>query len=71
MMSWDRHQVTTFLTVVIVGLWIITFIVRIWVPLEQASILDSAMPLVIGYWFVANALKNGKNGAKAHDPATA
>ena len=65
MLSWDRHQVTTFLTMVIVGLWIITFIVRVWVPLEQASILDAAMPLVIGYWFVANALKKNGNGAKA------
>ena len=59
MLSWNRQQVTTFLTVVIVGLWIVTTVVRIWVPLDAAAILDSALPLVIGYYFVSKTT-NGK-----------
>lgn len=61
-----QQQVTTLLTIAIVVLWLITAVVRIWVPWSVASVLDSAMPLVIGYWFVSNASpkKNG-NGEGA------
>jgi hypothetical protein len=54
----NRQQVVTILTAVIVGLWIITAVVRIWISWPEAYVLDAAMPLVIGYWFVSNA--NGK-----------
>ena len=60
----DRQQVTTLLTVVIVAFWIITAVARIWIPFPAAAVLDSAMPLVIGYWFVSNA-GTKKNGAPA------
>jgi hypothetical protein len=62
----NRLTVTTFLTLIVVGLWIVTVIVRIWVDIPAAAVLDSAMPLIIGYWFVSGAApkKNG-NGAPA------
>ena len=50
-------SVATILTVVIVTLWIIGAIVRIWQPWPPAVVLDSAMPLVVGYWFVSNSTK--------------
>ena len=62
MLSLNRQQVTTLLTLFLVVLWVITAIVRIWVPFPAAYILDGAMPLVVGYWF---ASKNGKNGVPA------
>lgn len=67
MLHWDRQVVTTFLTLVIVGVWIVTAVVRIWVPLLDAPhILDALMPMVCGYWFLSNAAakKNG-NGTSA------
>ena len=60
----SRQKITTWLTLVIVGLWIISFVVRFWTPIPVASVLDSAMPLVIGYWFVSGAA-TGKNGKAA------
>jgi len=65
-LSWTRQQVTTFLTVVIVGLWIVTAVVRIWVTWPEAHVLDAAMPMIVGYWFLSNstAKKNG-NGVPA------
>lgn len=59
-MRFDRQQVTTLLTLVIVGLWVITFVTRIWIDWPPASVLDAAMPLVLGYWFVSNAVNGGK-----------
>ena len=51
----DRQTVTTLLTVVIVAFWIVTAVVRIWIAWPAAAVLDAAMPLVVGYWFVSNA----------------
>jgi uncharacterized MnhB-related membrane protein len=48
-----KEQVVTLLTLIVVVLWVISAIVRIWQPWPIAGVLDSAMPLVIGYWFVA------------------
>jgi hypothetical protein len=56
----SRQQVVTLLTLVIVGVWIVTAVVRIWVPWPVANILDAAMPVVIGYYFVSKSA-NGKN----------
>jgi hypothetical protein len=63
-LSWTRQQVTTLLTLIIVLLWTITAVVRLWVPWPVANVLDAAMPLIIGYWFVMNAGAK-KNGAEA------
>lgn len=56
------QRVTTILTAVIVAAWLVSAIVRIWIDWPPAAVLDSAMPLVVGYYFVAmaNATKNGK-----------
>jgi hypothetical protein len=55
----DRQQVTTLLTLFLVALWTITAVVRLWVPWPVAHVLDAAMPVLIGYWFLVNAGKNG------------
>lgn len=61
-----RQRVVTILTIAIVVLWVASAIVRLWQPWPAAAILDSAMPLVIGYWFVSSALKrNGETKAAA------
>jgi hypothetical protein len=65
MLHWDRQEVITFLTMVIVGVWIVTAVVRIWVSWPAAYVLDAAMPLVVGYWFVSNAVKKNGNGVPA------
>lgn len=59
----DRYVVTTLLTVVITAVWIISAVVRIWIEWPEAAILDSAMPVIVGYWFVTSAIK--RNGATA------
>lgn len=59
----DRQEVTNILTLLIVGVWIITAVVRIWVDWPQAVILDSAMPIVLAYWFASTAAR--KNGVSA------
>jgi hypothetical protein len=59
----DRQQMVNLLTVVIVAAWIATAVVRIWKPWPEAAILDSAMPLLIGWWFAATAAaKRNGNG---------
>jgi hypothetical protein len=55
----SRELTVTALTGVIVVLWMVTAVVRIWHPWPEATVVDSAMPCVIGYWFVSNAKKNG------------
>jgi len=62
-----NQRIITILTAAIVALWTVTAVVRIWQPWPAAAILDSAMPLVIGYWFVTNAAT--KNGKAATEPA--
>jgi hypothetical protein len=57
----DRQQVTTVLTVVLVGMWIITAVARIWISWPEAHVLDSVMPSLVGYWFLTKV----KNGAVA------
>jgi hypothetical protein len=59
----DRQQMVNLLTVVIVAAWIATAVVRIWRPWPEAAILDAAMPLLIGYYFAAQAMvKRNGNG---------
>jgi len=60
----NRQQIVTILTLFVCGLWTISAVVRIFHSWPEAYVLDAAMPLVIGYWFVSNAA-NGKktNGA--------
>lgn len=67
--KFDRQQVTNWLTLIIVLVWIATAVVRIWVDWPEAAILDAAMPIVIAYYFASSALtkKNG-NGA-THEAA--
>jgi hypothetical protein len=67
----DRQRVVTILTVVIVVFWMITAVVRIWQPWPAASIVDSAMPLVIGYWFVINAAAKKNGTPTGKEPVTA
>jgi hypothetical protein len=59
-MATDRQRVVTMLTLVIVVLWAGSMLVRIWVDFPAGAVLDSVMPLVCGYWFVARAASNGK-----------
>jgi hypothetical protein len=65
MLNMTRQQVTTLLTLFVCGLWFITAIVRIWLPFPSAYILDAAMPLVIGYYFVSKNGKENRNGVPA------
>ena len=66
MLSWNRQQVVTVLTLFVCALWTITAVVRIFHSWPAAYVLDAAMPLVIGYWFVTNATNGkAKNGATA------
>jgi hypothetical protein len=53
-----KQQVTTMLTLFVCGLWVITAAVRLWMPFPAAYILDAAMPVVIGFYFLS------KNGTK-------
>jgi hypothetical protein len=59
----SRDLIVTALTGVIVGLWLVSAVVRIWHPWPEASVLDSAMPLVIGYYFISKPTK--RNGSVA------
>jgi hypothetical protein len=52
----DRQRVTNILTLIIVCVWIVFAVVRVWVEIPAAVILDSAMPVVIGYWFASSAI---------------
>ncbi len=54
-----RQQVVTLLTLAIVGLWTLTAIVRLWMPFPAGSVLDAAMPLVVGFWFVSKTNEVG------------
>jgi hypothetical protein len=60
----DRQRITTIVALAIVAFWIVTAVVRIWVAWPAASVLDSAMPLVVGWWFVSSSSAK-KNGAAA------
>lgn len=57
----NRDAVVTILTGVLVLLWVASMVARIWVDLPQATVLDAAMPILIGFWFSTQATK--KNGA--------
>jgi len=57
----SRELTVTALTGVIVVLWMVTAVVRIWHPWPEAAVMDSAMPCVVGYWFVSGTVK--RNGA--------
>jgi hypothetical protein len=61
----DRAQVTNLLTLIIVAVWIATAVVRMFRPWPEAAIIDSAMPLVIGYWFASTAA--GKRNDNGHN----
>lgn len=65
-MRFDRQAITNILTIVIVVVWIITAVVRIWVDWPQAVILDSAMPIVIGYWFASSAMTKKNGNGEGH-----
>jgi hypothetical protein len=60
----SRETVVTILTGVVVVLWLAVTIARIWVEIPQATILDAAMPLVIGFWFSSQAMKPGNGTTK-------
>lgn len=59
----DTKTVVTILTLVMVTLWVISAVVRIWVAWPEARVLDAIMPIIIGYWFLSNSSK--KNGVTA------
>ena len=59
-----RQQVITLLTLFVCVVWVITAVVRIWLPFPAAYLLDAAMPVVLGYYFLTKAA-NGKNGVVA------
>jgi len=52
-----RQQVVTALTLVIVGFWLISAVVRLFIEWPGAAVLDSVMPAVVGYWFASGAAK--------------
>lgn len=60
-MALPKQQVINILTGIIVGFWIISAIVRLWIEWPEAAVLDSLMAPTIGYWF----LSKSKNGAAA------
>ena len=60
----NQQQVTTWLTLVITGLWVISAVARIWVEFPAGYVLDAAMPMIVGFWFVSNSATK-KNGASA------
>jgi hypothetical protein len=59
MLDLNRQQITTLLTLFICLVWVATAVARIWLPFPAAYILDAAMPVVIGFYFVTAATKNG------------
>jgi hypothetical protein len=59
-----KQQVTTLLTLFVCVVWVITAMARIWVPFPAAYVLDAAMPLVIGFYFIS------KNGTKTNGAPT-
>jgi hypothetical protein len=63
MLSWTRHQVTTFLTLVIVGLWIVTAVTRIWIDWPAANVLDALMPVVCGFYFLSKSAEKNEVAA--------
>lgn len=60
----NRQRVVTILTAVIVAMWIVSAVVRLFIAWPEAAILDSAMAPLVGFWFLSNARKNG-NGKEA------
>ena len=59
----NRQRITTILTAIIVAVWLVSAVVRIFHPWPEASVIDSAMPMVIGFWFFTGTKKD--NGEKA------
>lgn len=58
-----RQDVLNILTLVILGVWVITIVVRLWMPWPEATVADKAMLAATGYWFAVQALKKNGNGA--------
>jgi len=54
-----QERVVTLVTLLLVALWFVLSIARIWKNVPQAVALDSIMPIVIGYWFAMK--KSGDN----------
>lgn len=46
-----QERIVTVVTLLLVGLWIVVSIARLWKSIPPAVALDSVMPIVIGYWF--------------------
>ena len=66
MMATIQQSHVTVISLIIVGLWTVTAVVRIWVEWPAATVIDNLMPLVGAFWFAVTAA-NGKkkNGAAA------
>ena len=62
-----RQRTVTILTLLFVVLWVISAVVRIFHAWPEASVLDSAMPFIVGFWFYTGtqAKKNGEQKAAA------
>lgn len=59
-----KIDVPTCLTFVVVGVWVVSFIVRIKNPTwSGGQALDAGILMVLGYWFVAKSVH--RNGTKS------
>ena len=68
----QHQQFVNVMTVLLVVMWIISAIARIWIKWPEVAVLDSAMPSVIGYWFATNAVagvKGSSNGKQQEKTA--
>ena len=55
-------HVSDILTLVVVGAWLASFVIRVFNPTFPAGAgVDAAMLLIIGWWFSAKAVKK-RNG---------
>lgn len=56
-----RTKVITILTLIIVGVWLAIAVISLFFPLPEAGVLDSVVPLVIGYWFATKPEKGNES----------
>ena len=58
-----KTDVPTIITFVVIGIWVVSFVVRIHNPSwSGGQALDASLLLVMGYWFTFKAISRSKNG---------
>lgn len=56
-MTGNSQAIITGLTLLVSVAWLISFVIRIWHPWDGSTVADTAMLLVLGFWFGTKALK--------------